>query len=236
MQPTWESDCGTVKLWLGDCLGVMRGWEYKAVDAVVTDPPYGLNIGGAKHIGGKGFEMPTEYGKHTWDKSGLSGSQWAACQRVSSEQIGWGFNHLANVYGNCKAMLVWDKKCQDGWEDTFSDHESAYCSIGKAAAIRHLWVGAFRKQEKRFHPTQKPLRVMLWCIERLPGQSIADPFMGSGTTGVAAVRLGRQFWGVEIDPTYFEIAKRRIQDELDRFKFLEPPARDQQRELFTEST
>jgi len=76
---------------------------------------------------------------------------------------------------------------------------------------------------------------MEWLVRRasLEGHAIADPFMGSGTTGVAAVRLGRSFWGVELDPGYFEIAKKRIQDELRRVAFLEGNAepKQQQREL-----
>lgn len=74
------------------------------------------------------------------------------------------------------------------------------------------------------HPTQKPVDLMLWCVERVKGRRILDPYMGSGTTGVACVRLGRRFIGVEIEPKYFDIACRRIADELKRPRLdLAPP-------------
>ena len=71
-------------------------------------------------------------------------------------------------------------------------------------------------QDGKEHPTQKPLDVMKWCIERLPSgcSTILDPFMGSGTTGVACVKLGRKFIGIEIEPKYFDIACKRISEAL----------------------
>jgi DNA modification methylase len=90
-----------------------------------------------------------------------------------------------------------------------------------------LWKGIIQEEKinggKRWHPTQKPIGLMRWCIEQLPrpGTIILDPFMGSGTTGAAAVRLGRKFIGIEIEPKYFDIAKKRIVDaysELERVR------------------
>jgi hypothetical protein len=83
------------------------------------------------------------------------------------------------------------------------------------------------------HPCPKPIKSWKLLVDRMSheGDAVLDPFMGSGTTGVAAVRLGRKFIGVELDPEYFEIAKRRIQDELDKVAFLEPPKRERQRTL-----
>lgn len=104
-------------------------------------------------------------------------------------------------------------------EVEFAWHKNA----SKPTAFRHLWSGAYRESEagkKSQHPTQKPIAVMEWSISHTDGGSVLDPYMGSGTTGVAAVRLGRKFIGIEIDPNYFEIAKTRIQDELRRDSFL----------------
>ena len=81
------------------------------------------------------------------------------------------------------------------------------------------------------HPTQKPLALMQWCLKWIESDSVLDPFMGSGTTGVACVRLGRRFIGIELEPKYFAISKRRIIDELNRVKFLEPPKRERQKQL-----
>ena len=101
----------------------------------------------------------------------------------------------------------------------------AWTSLDKVARIKALNMVA-ANMDGRVHPTQKPLDLMKWCIEQLPAsaQTILDPFMGSGTTGVAAVKLGRKFIGIEIEPKYFDIACRRITDALSRPDlFIEPP-------------
>ena len=205
---------GDCTLYLGDCLEVMP--TLGKVDAVVTDPPYGIDIGGAKTIGGAGkITKATEYGKHDWDKNGLSKQQFELIKQ-SDEWIIWGANHLAGVLGNFTGALVWDKKCQNGWNDTFSDAEiAAINTINNTKCFRQLWVGALRTDEgstERFHPTQKPFALMKWCLSFVKGQTILDPFMGSGTTGVACVKLGRKFIGIELDEKYFDIACRRIEE------------------------
>ena len=217
IQPTWQK--GDITLYLGDCMDILP--HLSGVDAVITDPPYGINIGGAKSIGGAG-EMyeATEYGKHEWDKSGLTYEQYLEIRKTAQHFIIWGWNHLADVIGKSHGCLVWDKKCQNGWNDTFSDAEiAATNTINNTKAYRHLWVGALRKsgkdEKKRHHPTQKPVLVMAWCIEFVPkAEIICDPFMGSGTTGIACIRSGRKFIGIEKDPKYFEIARDRIEKEL----------------------
>ena len=68
-----------------------------------------------------------------------------------------------------------------------------------------------KEKEYRQHPTQKPVSLMKWCIEKhININTIFDPFMGSGTTGVACKELGRNFIGIEISPEYFKIAEKRI--------------------------
>ena len=186
------------------------------VDAVVTDPPYGIDIGGAKAIGGANIVHPKEYGKHTWDKDGLSFQQFEAIRAVTDKWIVWGGNHLAGVLGGSAGILVWDKKCQNGWDDTFSDAEIAWTNtLERAKAFRHRWVGAFRDSERganvRTHPTQKPIVLMEWCLGFLPdAKTILDPFMGSGTTLVACAKMGRKGIGIELDPDYFDIACERV--------------------------
>ncbi len=96
-----------------------------------------------------------------------------------------------------------------------------------------VWRWPVPRKDRR-HPAQKPTGMMqeLVAISSREADVVLDPFMGSGTTGVAAVRLGRKFWGVEIDPGYFEIAKERIQDELDKIKFLEPEPKQPEQMIF----
>jgi DNA modification methylase len=217
-----------VVLHLGDMREVLPGLG--SGFAVLTDPPYGINIGGAKAIGGAGIVHPKEYGKHDWDKVGLSHQQWNLITAAADEWIVWGGNHLADVLGKSPGVLVWDKKCQNGWDDTFSDAEIAWTnSLTRAKAFRHMWVGAFRDSERganiRERPTQKPIALMQWCLGFLtPGKCVLDPFLGSGTSGVAAVKQGARFVGVEISPAYFDVACRRISDALARPDlFIEPP-------------
>jgi hypothetical protein len=127
---------------------------------------------------------------------------------VSRWQIIFGGNFFALPPSPC--WLVWDK--ENGAND-FADCELAWTNLPMAVRrIRWLWNGFARAEpEERVHPTQKPVRVMEWAIGLLPaGASIVDPFAGSGTTGVAAIRLGRSFLGWEKDPAYHAAAVKRL--------------------------
>jgi DNA modification methylase len=118
--------------------------------------------------------------------------------------------------------LVWDKGQRNF---SLADVELAWTSQDKAARALTYPRGAALLDGKE-HPTQKPIEVMCWCLGFLPdARTILDPFMGSGTTGVACVQLGRGFIGIELDPGYFDIACRRISDELKRPRLAlpEPP-------------
>jgi DNA modification methylase len=119
--------------------------------------------------------------------------------------------------------LLWDKGQRDF---SLADFEIAWGSQKRAARVIECPRGRAVRDGKE-HPTQKPVEVMLRCIEELPAKTltICDPFMGSGTTGVAAVKLGRKFTGIEIDPGYFDIACRRISEALKQPDlFVEAPA------------
>jgi len=100
---------------------------------------------------------------------------------------------------------------------------------------RQMWNGMIREGDERgqvrVHPTQKPLGLMRWCLEWVKGaQTILDPFMGSGTTGVASIQLGRNFIGIEREPKYFDIACQRIEQALAQGQLFEPPPRKQLQE------
>lgn len=118
--------------------------------------------------------------------------------------------------------LVWDKL--NGTND-FADCELAWTNWPKAVRrLQWRWNGMIRQgNEERFHPTQKPLEVMKWMIDLCPvSDTILDPFMGSGTTGVAAIQMGRKFIGIEREPKYFDIACQRIQQAVDQPQLFEP--------------
>ncbi len=216
---TKRVEIGDSILYQGDCVEVMK--SLPVADATVTDPPYGINIAATGAIGGttkrhgRKIEVK-DYGKSDWDEEGMTIEQWEAILKAAPQYVVWGGNHLAGVMGPSRGVLVWDKKCKNGWNDTFSDAEMAWTNaLTRTKVFRHLWVGAIRASEQgynvRQHPTQKPIVLMEWCISFVEGKSILDPFMGSGTTGAACVQLGRKFIGIERDPKYFEISCKRIE-------------------------
>jgi len=194
-----------VKLYQGDCLEIMKSMDDKSIDAVITDPPYG--IGGV--IGGNNL-ADVKYEKFEWDDNPATAEQIECCRRISTNQVIWGGNYF--TLPPSPSWIVWDKLNSGN----FADCELAWTSHKKAVRkFTYMWNGMIKqKPEKRFHPTQKPLALMKWVLENYtqPNDTILDPFMGSGTTGVACVQTGRNFIGIEIDPTYFAIAEKRIHD------------------------
>jgi site-specific DNA-methyltransferase (adenine-specific)/modification methylase len=141
----------------------------------------------------------------------------------------WGGNHFADKLATSACWFIWDKRAASGHTNDFADCEIAWTNLkGVARVFRHHWDGMMKASERgepRVHPTQKPIAVMQWCIEQagMP-ETILDPFMGSGTTGVAAMRLGRTFIGIEREPKYFDIACRRIEDAQRQVSLFDAPA------------
>ena len=195
---------GAATLMLGDCRDILP--TLGKVDAVVTDPPYGLgdwNNRGSNSGGPFDSDETQE-----WDKP-VDAELMAQVQHAGTHKIIWGANYLMDHLCRTKQMLVWNKGMR---KMHFNDCEIAWCSQWREASrMFDLHPSAAGTKE---HPTQKPLALMKWCLELLPEgcETILDPFMGSGTTGVAAVQMGRKFIGIEREPKYFEIALRRIED------------------------
>lgn len=186
---------GNATLYLGDCMEVMPILD--KVDAVVTDPPYGIG----KKMGGGSWSYKEEMSK--WD---LKAEQsWIdEILKLNLPSIIWGGNYFITPPSRC--WLVWKKP----YFPSMADCELAYCSFDKNTKC---WEGNRSEGDKQ-HPTQKPIALMKWCITHLPENTntILDPFMGSGSTGVAAVQMGREFIGIELDEKYFDIACKRIED------------------------
>ena len=209
---------GNATLYRADCLAVLP--TLGVVDAVVTDPPYGLNEAAktdkardrASTKTRLGTKQPfKEFGTSNWDKEPANDWHIAAMRRSSAHQIIFGGNHMELPPATC--WLIWDKENSGD----FADAEMAWTNLPKAVRlIRYMWNGMIRRERdvEREHPTQKPIEVMRWCISHLPDdvETICDPFMGSGTTGVAAITLGKKFIGIEIDKRYFDVACRRIEE------------------------
>ncbi len=203
----------SITLHLGDCREILP--TLGKVDAVVTDPPYGIGESSAKVASRGKLAAPKDYGAFDWDKEPPPAWVIQMLRDISRYQIIFGGNYYDLPPSSC--WLVWDKK--NGSND-FADCELAWTNMPKAVRrIEWLWNGMIRKgSDVREHPTQKPLGVMSWAIDQLPADTklICDPFMGSGTTGVAAVTRGFSFVGIEREPAYFETALARISEALER--------------------
>jgi len=213
---------GDCTLYLGDCLEVMPALG--RFDAVVTDPPYGMNWDGKVTVGKNGHGAAKTRAKHYGVKIYGDDKPFdpSPFDHIKNK-IFWGFNHFSDRLGKGR-NLVWIKRSDEAFGSFLSDAEIAWCSGGHG-------VYCFRDQSlmgethSRAHPTQKPVPLMKWCIGFLPdAETILDPFMGSGTTGVACAKMGRKFTGIELDPDYFQIACDRIQKAYDQpDMFVAPP-------------
>ena len=120
--------------------------------------------------------------------------------------------------------MIWIKRLESAYGSFLSDAETAWFSKGHGVyCFRDL--SMYAEAKVREHPTQKPVPLMEWCIKKTSGDVVLDPFMGSGTTGVACVKLGRRFIGVECEPKFFDVACRRIEAAVKQPDFfVEPPA------------
>jgi site-specific DNA-methyltransferase (adenine-specific)/modification methylase len=199
---------GDATLYLGDCAEILPTLD--KVDAVVTDPPYGIGESAGKNKSRGNLALAKDYGNDDWDISPISDDLMKSVVGAGRNAIVFGGNYYAMPPSKC--WLIWDK------ENTgdFADAELAWTNLNKAVRLkRYMWNGMLRanKEPRGDHPTQKPIGIMEWCISHLPEetQTILDPFMGSGTTGVACMNLQRKFIGIEREQKYFDIACKRIE-------------------------
>ncbi len=192
---------GDATLYLGDCMDILPTLD--KVDAVITDPPYGIGQdGGAQRTRGS---KRTNGEKLGWDSQRPQKAIFDLMEKAGDVRIYWGGNYFADYLPASMGWLYWEKRMGGD----FADGELAWTSQNKA--LRQF--SHFKKNKGDEHPTQKPVELMRWCIEICKNnpQSILDPFMGSGTTGVAALQMGRKFIGIEREQKYFEIACKRIE-------------------------
>jgi site-specific DNA-methyltransferase (adenine-specific)/modification methylase len=230
---------GDATLYCGDCMEVLP--TLGKVDAVITDPPYGIGADSSMHktsgvVVGHGHRRVAKrtYENTDWDNAPPSKEVIDSIQSVAPIVIIFGGNYFALPPSKC--WLVWDKKTNGN----FADCELAWTNLNKPVRrLELLWNGFARAgNEERFdHPTQKPIALMAWCIEQAGNpQTILDPFMGSGTTGVAAVQLGRKFIGIERERKYFDIACKRIEQAVAQGQLFAPePPKQEQADIFGEA-
>jgi DNA modification methylase len=201
----------TVQLYCGDCFEVMKNLPDNSIDAVITDPPYGIQYATAHDA--------------SWAHKQIANDKDTSCR---DRVVEWAGDLPMAIFGSWKTAppkgvrtaLVWDKGPASGMGDLRLPWKPSWEMIyilGKGWAGRrdegvlrgHLVVTW--ESKGRCHPNQKPVSLIVALLKKLPPDiTILDPFMGSGTTGVACVQTGRNFIGIEIDKGYFEIAQKRI--------------------------
>ena len=205
---------GNCELWHGDCREVLP--LLPPVDLILTDPPYGIGAAKQDFYGlakrRNSCAAPKDYGDSEWDSEPPPRWLLELMLEKGRYQIIFGGNYYALPPTSC--VLVWDKE-NDG--TAFADCELAWTNLPKAVRrLRWRWAGMLQQdmknKEERVHPTQKPVAVMQWALTQAKdAQTVCDPYMGSGTTGVACARMGLNFVGIERERKYFDIACRRIE-------------------------
>jgi DNA modification methylase len=194
IEPTWQSEDGAVQLCRGDCLEILPQLPSGSVDAVVTDPPYGIGLAGNP--------IRQKFKRQAWDDAPAADEAIQMCLAKATQVVIWGGNYFR--LPPSKGWFIWDKKQPEKF--TLAMAEMAWTNMNRPAKMFRKHPASYEK----FHPTQKPVDLMEWCISYIAGETILDPFMGSGTTGVACVKTSRKFIGIEIDEGYFNIARDRI--------------------------
>lgn len=230
---------GKATLYLGDCREGMAGMSDKSFSLAIVDPPYGRGEDGGtdrcskvKQKNGTRLQcLDGGYKKKDWDKEPPPPEYFTDLQRVSQHQIIWGVNYYPVALPG--GRIIWDK-VNDGSDQ--SGAEIAYNSLNQRVdVVRYMWRGMMQGvsvrrgtvqqgnkalNEKRVHPTQKPVKLYGWLLDTYakPGQTIIDTHFGSGSLVVAALERGFDVTAYEIDPEYFEAACIRIEQSLQQLQ------------------
>ena len=200
---------GDCELWHGDCREVLP--LLPACDLILTDPPYGIGEAAGKNKSRGKMAVARDYGNDAWDNEPPPAWVIELMRAKAKWQVLFGGNYYSLPPATC--WLVWDK---ENGESDFADCELAWTNLPKAVRrLRWRWAGMLQQdmanKEVREHPTQKPVPVMRWALMQVrDAATVCDPFMGSGTTGVACVYEGRRFVGIERERRYFDVACERI--------------------------
>lgn len=227
---------GGITIFLGDCRDILPHLEPRGCDLLLTDPPYGsgLSVDYAERFspqpGDERWRNTTDrklsvrHEPIEGDDEPFDPAHLVAFPAVA--HVLWGANWYSNRLPDSGAWWVWDKR--NGKRDVsdadwpMSEGELAWTDIGKGVRIfRHTWFGLIRDSERgqHFHPHQKPVALMKWCIENAPAHGlIVDPYTGSGPILQAAKLLGRAAIGIEKVEKYCEIAAKRLSQEVLEFK------------------
>lgn len=223
-------EIGNATLYLGDCMDILPTLD--KVDAVITDPPFGVGnfVQTTGAIRGRGAEK----GKLVeWNESAPPPEFFELLKTMSTHRIIWGANFF-NCFEDNGGAIIWDKAQP---MPNFSKADIASCThFQKTEIVRIPWTNfTVARMAKTDHPCERPVELYEWCIEYLPRKinTVLDPFLGSGSCGVAALQLGRKFIGIEKEPRYFEIACKRIEQAAAQGQLFEPePMKQTQEAMF----
>jgi DNA modification methylase len=189
-----------------DCMDILPTLD--GIDAVLTDPPYGL---GDRWSGGTWFQRGVYNGAVAWDAESPVENVLSLVDRFSSLPcMIWGGNYFPLPVS--RGWLVWNKYNS---ANTMADGELCWtnCDMPLRLFTHPLLSWPMKEKIEGNHPTQKPVALMEWCLQRLklqPGATVLDPYMGSGTVGIACAKMGYKYIGIEIDAHYFDVARRRV--------------------------
>ena len=192
----------------GDCLEKMKDIPDKSIDLILTDPPYGI---GVQRVNCASFRKDNRSRqKINWDDSFSLEPFISEFVRIGKNVIIWGANYH-NVFLDKGGCIVWDKL--QPLPDSSQCELASITHYKKVFKYVQRWTN-FVNTKQTEHPTEKPVALMEYCIDIFKAKSVLDPFMGSGTTGIACINKRIDFIGIEKDDEYFEIAKKRIEEHL----------------------
>ena len=204
---------GSAELWHGDCREILP--TLPQFDLVLTDPPYGISADKGAAVGGtdasgRYVRRPKQY-EGGWDAERPTAEEFAAILGSAKAAVIWGGNYFSDLLPQGGRWMFWDKLNS---MPSYSDGEIAWTSLGGVVVKKFTQCNnglASLRDGERCHPTQKPVNLIEWCLSFAPNAlTVCDPYMGSGTTGVACALEGRAFTGIERERKYFDIACERI--------------------------
>jgi len=217
MTPYYQDS--SVTIYHGDCREILP--QLEPVDLVLTDPPYGIEMDkgfeGFEGFGGFGEPIARRHYADCWDKERPTKETFDLMLKLTERAIIFGGNYFSDYLPVGKHWIVWDKL---NTMPSFGDCELIWTNVHRNSVKKIIreYNGLLGKESVRYHPTQKPLDLIKNLIAEYGGQTILDPFMGSGTTLRAAKDLGRKAIGIEIEEKYCEIAAKRMRQEILDFR------------------
>lgn len=208
-----------------NCMQGMKEFPDNYFDLAIVDPIYGDVTKGGYMVGkgGEHLAKRTDYHLSLWQQEKTGSDYFKELFRVSKNQIVWGGNYFTDNLPQSQGWIVWDKLRPEGVG--FADFELAWTSFNKASRVfRYMWNGMMQQdmahKEKRIHPTQKPVVLYTWILNKYANKDdiILDTHVGSASSLIACHRTNHKFVGFELDECYYKLANQRLKDEMSRKK------------------